>query len=148
MAQATPNKIMANGHELGARVKTYPVYPSAQITVNDVDYMDAVRLLGDAGTECVFCDGETILVPEYEAGVIDLLIRRFGASVEYGHASDSEYCTLAIRAGVSAQLVEIGHAVQNCSGMTPQQMLEFALASPELAQVTWRNVHLASMSPQ
>lgn len=139
---------MTHSHDFGARMKTYPVYPSALIKVNDTDYMEAVRLLGDAGTDCVFCDGETILVPEYETGAIDLLVRRFGATVEYGHASESEYCTLAIRAGVSAPLVEIGNAIQKCSGMTPQQMLEFALSSPELALSAWREMYLASMSPQ
>lgn len=68
-----PNRIMTHSHAFGSRMKTSPVYPSALIKVKDTDYMEAVRLLGDAGTDCVFCDGETILVPEYETGAIDLL---------------------------------------------------------------------------
>lgn len=143
-----PNIIVSERPDIGSSVHRYPVYPSAKVTVSGKHYIEAIMLIEQTGAECVFCDGEYFLVPEYESGVIDLLVRRFSGTVEYGCAREAEYCTLAIRAGVSVPLIELGHAVQSCTGITPQEMVEMALKEPESAKANWDVAYISSMSAQ
>jgi hypothetical protein len=53
----------------------YIFYPSARISISGKHYMDAVDALQK--TRLCFFDGETILVPEYEAKAIAMLRDRF-----------------------------------------------------------------------
>lgn len=49
----------------------YPEYPSVKATVDSSRYMEAVQAL--EGVRQVFCDGETILLPEAEVKAIEML---------------------------------------------------------------------------
>lgn len=142
----TPNVVIYDGPR-GPRIDVLPVYPSAKVYVPAGQYMVAVAMVDSKTTPCVFFDGESILVPEYEVELIAQFVAKFSATVEYGQMQEAEFATLAVQAGVDGTLVRLGHAVQGC-GLNPKEMLEQALADPAEAKRQWSELYLSSMNPQ
>ncbi|MDT3268719.1 hypothetical protein QNL75_27060 [Pseudomonas amygdali pv. morsprunorum] len=125
--------------------QVYPEYPSVMVTVEPARYMEAVEAL--KGTRQVFCDGETILVPEAEVHAIEMLRSRFNASTIYGQASEYEFATKAQSQGVPANLLRLGQAVHNCTGHDADEMVRLAQEQPSETLLAWSALYRSSMNP-
>jgi len=68
--------------------------------------MEAVEAL--TGVRQLFCDGESILLPEAEVEAIEMLRSRFNATAVYGQAKEYEFATRACNAGVPIELLRLG----------------------------------------
>lgn len=123
----------------------YPEYPSVAATVEPSRYMDAIEALH--GVRQVFCDGETILLPEFEEQAIEMLRSRFNASTVYGQAKAFEFATKARKAGVPVELLRLGHAVHNCTGQDAEEMVRAAIEQPSVTLLSWTSLYLSSMLP-
>lgn len=123
----------------------YPEYPSVAVTVDPLRYLEAVEAL--KGVPQVFYDGETILVPEREIRAIEMLRARFNPSLTYGQASDYEYATKARDAGVALELLRLGQAVHDCTGLDAERMVHAALTQPSQTLLAWRALYRSSMLP-
>lgn len=123
----------------------YPEYPSVSASVEPSRYMEAVDAL--EGVRHVFCDGETILVPETEVEAIEMLKSRFGAITVYGQAQAYAFATKARIAGVCDQLLRLGQAVHACSGQDADAMVSAALESPSTTLLAWSALYDSSMNP-
>ncbi|MFJ7794541.1 hypothetical protein [Pseudomonas sp. NPDC096950] len=123
----------------------YPEYPSVSASVEPSRYMEAIEAL--EGVRQVFCDGETILVPETELEAIAMLKSRFGAITVYGQAQAYEFSTKARIAGVCDQLLHLGQAVRTCSGKDADEMVSAALESPSATLLAWSALYGSSMNP-
>ncbi|MBA1280287.1 hypothetical protein [Stutzerimonas stutzeri] len=123
----------------------YPEYPSVKAFVELSRYMEAVEAL--KGVRQVFCDGETILLPEAEVEAIEMLRSRFNATTEYGQAAEFEFATKARNAGVSAKLIQLGQEVQDCTGEDAEQMVRAALEQPSATLLSWSALYTSSMLP-
>ena len=122
----------------------YPEYPSVTATVEPARYLDAVEAL--KGTRQVFCDGETILLPEAEVQAIEMLRRRFNASMIYGQALEYDFATKARRHGVPVELLRLGQAVHDCTGQDADEMVRLALGQPSATLLAWSALYLSGMS--
>lgn len=125
---------------------SYPEYPSAIVAIPAARYEDAVKAL--KGARKCFFDGETIMVPESEAGIISLLIEQFAGSATYGQGREGEFATKASRAGVEARLIRLGWFLGDAIGPDMDQAIAQALADPEATLLAWeeladsaRNLH-------
>lgn len=123
----------------------YPEYPSVKATVTPSRYMDAVQALG--GVRQVFCDGESILLPEAEVEAIKMLHSRFGAILEYGQAEEYEFATRARNAGVSPELIRLGQAVSGSTVQSAEIMVRCALEDPSATLLAWSALYRSSMIP-
>jgi hypothetical protein len=123
----------------------YPEYPSVVATVEPSRYMDAIDAL--KGVRQVFCDGETILLPEAEVQAIEMLRSRFNASTAYGQAKEYEFATTARNQGVSVELLRLGHAVHDCTGQGADEMVRMALEQPSATMLAWSALYRSSMLP-
>lgn len=123
----------------------YPEYPSVKATVDLSRYMDAVEALN--GVRQVFCDGESILLPEAEVQAIELLRSRFNATFVYGQAEEYEFATKARNAGVSAELLRLGQAVRSSTGQDAELMVRAALEEPSATLLAWSVLYRSSMLP-
>lgn len=123
----------------------YPEYPSVMATVEPGRYMEAVEAL--KGTRQVFCDAETILLPEAEVQAIDMLRSRFNASTIHGQASEYEFATKARNRGVPAKLLRLGQAVHGCTGQNADEMVRVALEQPSATLLAWSALYRSSMVP-
>lgn len=140
----TPNVVSYHHPSLGTITKAIAVYPSAILIPPEQHYMAALDLV-PPGTKCVFCDGETIVIPEYECELIEQIKGQFQATtVQYGQMREHEFATLACRAGVDGHLVVLGDMVRDWS-LTASEMVAFALRSPDEARRLWSEQYLASM---
>ena len=123
----------------------YPEYPSVKATVVPSLYMDAVQALEDVRQ--VFCDGETILLPEAEVETIEMLRSRFKATLQYGQAEEYEFATKARDAGVTAELLRLGQAVCDITGQDAGVMVRAALENPSATLLAWSALYRSSMFP-
>lgn len=123
----------------------YPEYPSVAATVEASRYMEAVEAL--EGIPQVFCDGETILLPETEAQAIEMLRVRFNASVVYGQAKAYEFATKARNEEVPIELLRLGQAVYDCTGQSAEEMVRTALNQPSATLLAWSALYRSSMLP-
>lgn len=123
----------------------YPEYPSVAASVEPSRYMEAIDAL--EGVRQVFCDGETILLPETEVEAVEMLRSRFGAITVYGQAQMYEFATKARLAGVSDQLLRLGQAVHVCTGQTADDMVIAAVESPSASFLAWSALYISSMDP-
>lgn len=123
----------------------YPEYPSVMATVDPSLYMDAIDAL--QGVRQVFCDGETILLPEAEVQAIEMLRSRFNASTVYGQAKEYEFATKARNQGVSIKLLRLGNAVHDCTGQGAEEMVRVALEQPSATLLAWSALYRSSMLP-
>ncbi|WP_438299533.1 hypothetical protein [Pseudomonas sp. NMS19W] len=123
----------------------YPEYPSVKATVDSSRYMDALQAL--VGVRQVFCDGETILLPEAEVEAIEMLRSRFKATLQYGQAEEYEFATKARDAGVKAELLRLGQAVCGIAGQDAEVMVHAALEDPSATLLAWSALYLSSMIP-
>lgn len=124
-------------------VKSYPAYPSAKVTVTSDKYMETAEAL--EGVSLVFLDGESILLPEFEQGAIDMLRSRFFGEVEFGCGREWEFATKARAAGVTERLVSLGNAVWGVTGQTVEEMVQAALQQPQPTYAAWEVLYLSSM---
>lgn len=123
----------------------YPEYPSVLATVEPSRYMDAIDAL--EGVRQVFCDGETIMLPEAEIQAVEMLRSSFNASVVYGQAKEYEFATKARAQAVPVQLLRLGQAVHDCTGQGADEMVRSALEQPSATLLSWSALYLSSMSP-
>ncbi|MGE8113874.1 hypothetical protein [Pseudomonas sp. NPDC086566] len=123
----------------------YPGYPSVKATVNSSRYMEAVQAL--EGVRQVFCDGETILLPEAEVKAIEMLRLQFNATFEYGRAEEYEFATKARDAGVIAELLRLGQEVCDITGQHAEVMVRAALEDPSATLLAWSAPYRSSMIP-
>ncbi|WP_420170739.1 hypothetical protein ACN99C_26655 (plasmid) [Pseudomonas alloputida] len=123
----------------------YPEYPSVAVTVDPLRYLDAAEAL--KGVSQVFFDGETILVPERETEAIEMLRAQFDARLVYGQASEYEYATRARDAGVGHELLRLGQAVYDCTGLDAAAMVHIALTQPSQTLLAWKALYRSSMIP-
>ncbi|WP_219096169.1 hypothetical protein [Pseudomonas sp. UMAB-40] len=123
----------------------YPEYPSVSATVEPTRYMEALDAL--EGIRQVFCDGETILLPEAEVQAIAMLCSRFNAVTVYGQAKAYEFATMARNQGVPVELLRLGHAVHSCTGQDAEEMVRVALEQPSATMLAWSALYLSSMLP-
>lgn len=121
----------------------YPEYPSVKATVDSSRYMEAVQAL--AGVRQVFCDGETILLPEAEVQAIEILRCQFKATFEYGQAEEYQFATKARDAGVTAELLRLGQAVCDITGQHAVVMVRAALEDPSATLLAWSSLYRSSM---
>ncbi|MCI1021410.1 hypothetical protein HWD96_04115 [Pseudomonas putida] len=123
----------------------YPEHPSVKATVDSSRYMEAVEAL--AGVRQVFCDGETILLPETELKAIEMLRSQFKATFDYGQAEEFEFATKARDAGVKAELLRLGQAVCGITGQDAEEMVRAALEAPSATLLAWSALYRSSMIP-
>lgn len=123
----------------------YPEYPSAMATVEPSRYLDAIDAL--KGVRQVFCDGETIMLPEAEIQAVEMLRSRFNASVVYGQAKEYEFATKARAQTVPAKLLRLGQAVHGCTGQAAEEMVRAALEEPSATLLAWSALYRSSMLP-
>lgn len=123
----------------------YPEYPSVKAMVELSRYMEAIEAL--EGVRHVFCDGESILLPEAEVEAIEMLRSRFNAATVYGQAMEYEFATRARNEGVPAQLLRLGQAVRDLTGQDAQEMVRAALDQPSATLLAWSTLYRSSMSP-
>lgn len=123
----------------------YPEYPSVAATVEPARYMEAIDAL--EGVRQVFCDGETILLPEAEVQAIAMLRSRFNAVTVYGQAKAYEFATMARNQGVSVELLRLGHAVHECTGQEAEEMVRVALEQPSATMLAWSALYRSAMLP-
>lgn len=123
----------------------YPEYPSVLATVEPSRYMEAIDAL--QGVRQVFCDGETILLPEAEVQAIEMLRSRFNASTVYGQAKEYEFATKARAKAVPAKLLRLGQAVHGCTGQAAEEMVRAALEEPSATLLAWSALYRSSMLP-
>lgn len=123
----------------------FPEYPSIKATVDPSRYMDAVRALN--GVRQVFCDGETILLPEAEVKAIEMLRSQFNATFEYGQAKEYEFATKARDAEVKAELLRLGQTVCDITGQHAEVMVRAALEEPSATLLAWSALYRSSMIP-
>lgn len=123
----------------------YPEYPSVSATVDPSRYLDAIDAL--KGVRQVFCDGETILLPEAEVQAIDMLRTRFNASTVYGQAKEYEFATKARDQAVPIELLRLGQAVHDCTGQAAEEMIRAALQQPSATLLAWSALYRSSMLP-
>ncbi len=123
----------------------YPEYPSALATVEPSRYLDAIDAL--KGVRQVFCDGETIMLPEAEMQAVEMLRSRFNASVVYDQAKEYEFATKARAQALPAELLRLGHAVHNCTGQGADEMVTAALMQPSATLLAWSALYCSSMLP-
>lgn len=123
----------------------YPEYPSVAATVEASRYMEAVEALEDVPQ--VFCDGETILLPEAEVQAVEMLRARFNASTVYGQAMAYEFATKARNEGVPIELLLLGQAVHDCTGQSAEEMVRAALSQPSATRLAWSALYRSSMLP-
>jgi len=107
--------------------------------------MEALSALD--GVPKVFCDGETILLPETETQAIEMLRQRFDAAVVLGQAQDYEFATKARNQGVSAELIRLGDAVRCVIGQGADEMVRAALEQPSETRLAWAALYRSSMQP-
>jgi len=107
--------------------------------------MEAVEAL--KGVRQVFCDGESILIPEAEVEAIELLRSRFKAATVYGQAQEYEFATRARNEGVPVELLRLGQAVRNCTGQEAREMVRAALEQPSATLLAWSALYRSSISP-
>lgn len=123
----------------------YPEYPSVLATVEPSRYMEAIDAL--QGIRQVFCDGETILLPEAEVQAIEMLRSRFNASTVYGQAKAYEFATKARNGGVAVELLRLGQAVHDSTGQNAEEMVCAALEQPSATLLAWSALYRSSMLP-
>jgi len=123
----------------------YPEYPSVKATVELSRYMEALDAL--KGVRQVFCDGESILLPEAEVEAIEMLRSRFNAATVYGQAQEYEFATRARDEGVPVELLQLGQAVHDCTGQEVGEMVRAALEQPSATLLAWSALYRSSMSP-
>lgn len=123
----------------------YPEYPSVKATVELSRYMEAIEAL--TGIRQVFCDGESILLPEAEVEAIEMLRSRFNAVTVYGQAQEYEFATRARNEGVPIELIRLGHAVLDCTGQEVGDMVRSAVEQPSATLLAWSALYRSSMSP-
>ena len=123
----------------------YPEYPSVKAKVDSSRYMDAVEAL--KGVRQVFCNGETILLPEAEVKAIEMLRSQFKATFEYGQAEEYEFATKARDAGVNAELLRLGQAVCDITGQPAEWMVRAAQEDPSATLLAWSALYRSSMIP-
>lgn len=123
----------------------YPEYPSVKATVDSSAYMEAVQALD--GIRQVFCDGESILLPETEVEAVEMLRLQFKATLEYGQAEKYEFATKARDAGVVAELFRLGQAVSDSTGQDAELMVRAALEAPSATLLAWSALYRSSMIP-
>lgn len=123
----------------------FPEYPSVKATVKLHRYMEAVEAL--KGVRQVFCDGESILLPEAEVEAIEMLRSRFKATLQYGQAEVYEFATKARDAGVGAELLRLGQAVHGITGQDAEVMVRAALEAPNATLLAWSALYRSSMIP-
>ncbi|MDU9404897.1 hypothetical protein RTH46_20635 [Pseudomonas sp. zfem004] len=123
----------------------FPEYPSVKATVELHRYMEAVKAL--AGVRQVFCDGESILLPEAEVEAVEMLRLRFKATFEYGQAEEYEFASKARDAGVAAELLRLGQAVHGFTGQDAEVMVRAALEAPGATLLAWSALYRSSMIP-
>ncbi|RMN38494.1 hypothetical protein ALQ64_04171 [Pseudomonas cannabina] len=121
----------------------YPEYPSVLATVEPSRYMEAVEAL--QGISKVFCDGESILIPETELQAIEMLRSRFNASTIHGQAGQYEFATKARVQGVPVELLRLGQAVHDCTGQSAEEMVRVALEQPSATLLAWTALYHSSM---
>lgn len=107
--------------------------------------MDAVRALN--GVRQIFCDGESIMLPEAEVEAIEMLRLRFNATFEYGQGEEYEFATKAWNAGVKAELLRLGQAVCDITGQHAEVMVRAALDDPSATLLAWSALYRSSMIP-
>ena len=123
----------------------YPEYPSVSATVDPSRYLDAIDAL--KGVRQVFCDGETILLPEAEVQAINMLCTRFNASTVYGQAKEYEFATKARDQSVSHELLRLGQAVHGSTGQSAEEMIRAALEQPSATLLAGSALYRSSMLP-
>lgn len=123
----------------------YPEYPSVKATVELSRYLEAIEAL--AGIRQVFCDGESILLPEAEVEAIEMLRSRFNAVTVYGQAQEYEFATRARKEGVPIELIRLGQAVRDCTGHEVSEMVRSAVEQPGATLLAWSALYSSSMSP-
>lgn len=123
----------------------YPEYPSVRATVELSRHMEAVEAL--RGVRQVFCDGETILLPEAEVEAIAMLRARFNAVTVHGQAQEYEFATRARVEGVPAELLRLGQAVHECTGQSAGEMVRAAIEQPGPTRLAWSALYRSSMLP-
>ncbi|MEJ2768252.1 hypothetical protein [Mycetohabitans sp. B46] len=96
----------------------------------------------------VLLDGTTILLPDSATQAIELLRKRFGVAIEYGCGREWEFANKARAAGVSERLVQLGHVVQDVSGVSVEDMVRAAITAPEATYADWSALYFASMEMQ
>ena len=128
-----------------SKMHDYPEYPSVMATVDSSRYMEAIEAL--TGVRQVFCDGESILLPEAEVVAIEMLRSRFNATTVYGQAKQYEFATRARNAGVPIELLRLGQAVHDCTGQDAEVMVSSALSQPSATLLAWSALYRSSMSP-
>jgi hypothetical protein len=133
-------------HKNNFQKQNYPVYPSVQISVPACLYSLAVDALLDHVESNFFFDGETILVPKRNPSAIELLLKKFsGVITQDDWGLCYEYATLAQEAGVDSRLVSLGHSVFGLIGQTATEMIQFAILSPDSADLVWTEIYLRAM---
>lgn len=123
----------------------YPEYPSVSATVDPSQYLEAIDAL--KSVRQIFCDGETILIPEAEVEAIEMLRTRFNASTDYGQAKEYEFATKARDQGVPNELLRLGQAVHDCTGQATEEMIRAALEQPSATLLAWSALYRSSMLP-
>jgi hypothetical protein len=124
----------------------YIEYPSVKMRFDDCIYMEVVELLSKMlDVNCIFFDGEVVIIPEYYTELIHWLEKYYSGTVEercYG--KEYEFVTLAIKTGLIGEIVALGHAIAGLDG-TPQEMLANARLDPEATLLRWSVLYKSSM---
>lgn len=139
-----PN-IIDNFRLHGEKYTSFVEYPSVKVMFHNTD--EVLDLLNQLDAKCIFVDGDgiSLIIPSYYSCLIDWLKINFDGSVtDDCYGKEFEYVTLAIKAGLNGQIVELGHSIFGYAG-TAQEMLDLALKFPERAIDEWINLYERSM---
>lgn len=141
----TVNQDILDGLESQTKV-TFPVYPSAHLTVSDEHFEKALEIIDQSGLPCIFCDGEKFIIPESYTNLIDNICTDYsGKVIARGQEKKSEFSTLAIAAKLDPYLIRIGDAIVGLDG-DAADMIEIAKQNPVEAKKRWRELYLSSMN--
>lgn len=146
-----PNVIYRNRSDMPDRWRSieesYPEYPSVRMIFPMNKYMEVVEFIS-TGTDAksIHFDGDSVFIPAYYLELIDALEKQYSGTVaETDCMKEYEFTTLAIKAGVSGDLVAIGTAIFGLDG-TAQEMMHKAVSSPAATLAEWKRLYHESMS--
>lgn len=141
-----PN-IILNWRDFGEKFISYIEYPSVKIKFDNLE--EVLQILDQVKVNCIFVDSndDSLIIPLYYQNLVDWLKLHYqGAVIDDCYGKEFEFVTLAIKNGLSGQIVALGHSIFGFDG-TAHEMLEKALKSQNQAIDEWNNLYERSMMP-